>query len=518
MKKLSALCVLLLLAGACGRGGDDDGGGGDNGGGDGGGDGDDTIFDVQSDAMPVGTAVTVRGVVVTAIDNFGSRKGGIYVQEPEGGPFSGVFVYLSGTEAADLEVGNLVDLEGFVKDEFAWQGGGCEGAEEDEGSLTELSPAEGVTPTVSVVGDGTVPEPEVVLPWELAASADEAEKWEGVPIRFENVRVQTAPAGVSDSDDTLVEMRVTGPFPISSSLTALDAAVGDCYASVTGIGDFFFDYKLLPRSAADLVAGDDGDCLPAENTLELCGDEMDNDYSGHGDCADFGCQAAVESCTIDTSIAAIQAGDVAENSRVRLENMVITGVSYNKKRYWLSDDVETAAANTGIYVFRPSSAEQLGTAYRTGATITVVANVDQQYAGCSGNAFTELTFVEPDGTPSGSGAGPAPLTDVDLATLASDTAGEPYEGVLVTIEKVKVSEINQNEDFNLEFTVTDGTASLVVDDDIFRYEDVAVDQCLNITGIMHYSTFDNSDDGGLGPHITIEPRSLSEIDSTTGCQ
>src|SRR5687767_4581808 len=107
MKKLSVLCLFLVFAGACGRGGDDDGDG-DNGGSDGGGDGDDTIFEVQSDDMPVGTAVTLKGVVVTAIDNYGSRRGGIYVQEPEGGAFSGVFVYLSGTEAADLAPGDLV--------------------------------------------------------------------------------------------------------------------------------------------------------------------------------------------------------------------------------------------------------------------------------------------------------------------------------------------------------------------------------------------------------------------------
>src|SRR5690606_16226981 len=193
---------LLLCAPACGRDDDDGGGGGGGGGGADGGAGDDTtIFQVQSDDMPVGTAVTVRGVVVTAIDTYGSRKGGIYVQEPEGGAFSGVFVYLRGTEAADLEVGDLVDLEGFVKDEFAWQGG-CDSGE-DEGSLTELSPAEGVTPTVTKVGDGTVPAPEVLQPWELAASLEESEKWEGVLVTFENVRVLNPPSGDTDDQRTM---------------------------------------------------------------------------------------------------------------------------------------------------------------------------------------------------------------------------------------------------------------------------------------------------------------------------
>src|SRR5262245_40483970 len=237
MKKLSALCLFLVLGFACSRG-DDDGGGDNGGGSDGGGGGDDTIFDIQSDSMPAGTAVTVKGVVVTAIDLYGEKKGGIYVEEPEGGAYSGVYVYLSGAEAVDLEVGNLVDLDGFVKDEFSWQGG-CEG-EENPGSVTELSPAEGVTPTVTKTGDGTVPDAEGLAPWDLAASGDEAEKWEGVLVRFDGARVLTPPSAEEKVDQ--VTMWVTGPFTVQSSLTELadTIAEGDCYSSITGIGDYFF--------------------------------------------------------------------------------------------------------------------------------------------------------------------------------------------------------------------------------------------------------------------------------------
>ena len=481
MKKMLALSLVLAFGFACGRsGGDDDGG--DNPGNDGGGDGDDTIFDIQSDSMPAGTAVTVRGVVVTAIDNYGERRGGIYVQEPEGGAFSGVFVYLSGTEAADL------------------------------------SPGEGVSPVVTKVGDGTVPAPEVVTPWELKADPNEAEKWEGVMVTFENVRVFSPPSG--DKDDQK-EMWVTGPYTVQSSLTELadSIAEGDCYSSITGIGDFFFDYKILPRSAADLVAGADGDCLPAENSLELCGDQADNDHSGQGDCADFGCQDAVESCTIGTSIADIQSGEVAQNSRIELADVVVLGRSFNGKRIWVSDDVATSGPETGVYVFQPSSADPFDASVSVGKTVSLTANIDELYSGCAQNPLTELTFVLDPGdvVGTGSGTGPAAMNNVPLATLASDTDGEAYEGTLVRIEKVSVKKIDQNESFNLEFTVTNGTTDLVVDDDIFRYTDVAVDQCLDITGIMHYNTFDESQDGGLAPHITILPRKASEVSSTTGC-
>src|SRR5207249_6515043 len=51
------------------------------------------IQDVQNDMMAPGTPVTLKGVVVTAIDTFGAKTGDIWVEEPEGGAFSGVHVY-----------------------------------------------------------------------------------------------------------------------------------------------------------------------------------------------------------------------------------------------------------------------------------------------------------------------------------------------------------------------------------------------------------------------------------------
>lgn len=516
MRTTSCLALSVLFALSACRGGDDDGDGGGGGTPDGGGTVEDaTIFDIQNDSMPTGTAVTVRGVVVTAIDNYGERKGGIYVQEPDGGAFSGVYVYLSGVEAADLEVGNLVDLEGFVKDEFAWQSGGesCSG-EEDEGTLTELSPAEGGTIKVTVVGDGTVPTPPVVDPWTLVDAA-EAEKWEGTPVTFENVRVQTAPYVVDDDNEAqpLEEMRVTGPVLISSSLTDLDAVQDDCYASITGIGDFFFDYKFLPRSAADMVTG--GTCLPVENTAELCAGGTDDDYNGFADCADRACQDAVEACTLDASVAQIQGGDIDDNMRVRLTDVVVTGRSYNNLRFWVQDDAATAAPETGIFVFRPSSADDLPITVDVGATLTIEALVDDYRAGCD-NGLTQLSFAEL-GTAVPGGLGPSPITGVGLDVLGDDVNGEPYEGSLVTIENVTVMSIDENETFNLEFTVSDGSGTIVVDDDIYRYTDVEMSECLNITGIIHYNTYDSSDEGGLPPHITILPRSAGEVVTSTGC-
>ena len=82
--------------------------------------GDDTrIQDIQSDAMASGTEVKVKGVVVTAVDNFGGKKGDFWIEEPGGGEYSGVHVYGAPLEqVAALHVGDVVDVLGAQKDDF----------------------------------------------------------------------------------------------------------------------------------------------------------------------------------------------------------------------------------------------------------------------------------------------------------------------------------------------------------------------------------------------------------------
>ena len=65
-------------------------------------------------------AVTLKGVVVTAIDNYGGKTGDFWVEEPDGGAFSGVHVFGAPLDqVAALAVGDVVDITGAQKDEFA---------------------------------------------------------------------------------------------------------------------------------------------------------------------------------------------------------------------------------------------------------------------------------------------------------------------------------------------------------------------------------------------------------------
>ncbi len=516
--KLVALMMALSLF-ACRSGGNDDDDDGDDDGDDGGSADDIAIQDIQSDDMPVGTPVTMRDVVVVAVDAYGVSNGSVFVMEPDGGPYSGVLIFGAGGSAASLVPGDLVDVVGGVKDEFALDD------DETGRTTTEITPPDGGGAIeITKVGDGDVPAPEVLQPWELSGDDDESEKWEGVLIRFENVRNFNAPGGVTDTDPSLLEMDVTGPFIVQSALTALDGIeAGTCYSSITGMGDYFFDYKLLPRSGDDLVAGDDADCLPVEAGDELCGDDTDNDYNGFADCEDFSCADAAVACpTTETSVADIQAGEVAVDTVVTLSQVIVTGVSFDRpdgnlqsRTFWVQD-AAAATEGSGVAVFWPEDdAGELPEEIVVGRTLDLQATVDEFPCldeACPDAPITQLGFA----AVSNVGAivpveDLLPLEGLDLATIATDPDNEPYEGVLVRLENVEVAaEVGTN-----DFSVGDGTVELIIDDVIFRYRDgndVTVGQCLSsIVGIVHRDIFGDNDNVPI-----LLPRRIEDVDATPG--
>jgi len=481
VKCASVLPVLLSLAllGACRDSSNSNVDGGNNNADAAG--GEHTIFDVQNDSMPIGTTVNLRGVVVVAIDTYGGRTGGVYVQEPEGGAFSGVFVFLNDTSAASLTVGDLVDVIGGVKDEFAL-------SDDTTGrTLTEISPPDGGSISITKTGDGTVPTPPVLNPWDLAADDAEAEKWEGVLITFENVRVNSAPRNVSMSDPTLKEMNVTGPFAVSSGLTELADTITreDCYASITGIGDYFFSYKVLPRNGADLVGGGTN-CLAPEEGATACGDKTDNDYDGFTDCADFSCvDVAQNVCVTTSTVVQVQDGtNGTTGTTVSLTDVVVTGVTFNRKHLWVQDQGGVGPYN-GIYVYRGSSAAELPAEIVAGRVVDVTGKVDE-FSFEQGSGVETLTELEDSiVTDKSSNVTPTIVTGQGLTALKD----EQYEGVLVTLAAVPVLTLPTGGAGPYEWSVGVAGTDLVIDDDIYRHTPT-VSTCVTITGLMSYNGFD----------------------------
>jgi predicted extracellular nuclease len=490
-----------------------------------------SIYDVQTpggSASAVGTPVSFQNVVVTAVDRFGARTGVIYVQEQAGGAYSGVALYsgngiqVNNSTLGTLAVGDIVNVDNGEVDEFALT------SDTSGRTLTEVVSRMNMKLTVTKVSSGTPPAPVVVLPWTLATNLDEAEKWEGVLIRFENVAVISAAAvigGTGGTDQTLAKMRVTGPFIVESSLTALvDTAsppaslyhVGDCFASVSGIGDYFFDYLLLPRDASDIVTGGTG-CATQETN---CTDTIDNDHNGYADCADFACQASTPSCTAATTVIDIQKGIVAVNTPVQVEGVVVTaikaGTSATQPKYvWVEDP--TGVDFSGIAVYKATAPAGLA----IGDQVTV-KGVTTEYSGGGTGSVTEIqsTAANPATiTKTGTASVPTPMV-LSPAALVAPPTPNPYDGLLVKVVNVKVTNINPDKttpdpapygtpNFG-EWTVSD--SNLRIDDLLMPSQGqpvgIAVGDCYtSVVGVFDYS-FGN---------FKIEPRSAADLTMGTGC-
>lgn len=428
---------------------------------------DSNIQDVQDVGMQPGTPVALCDVVVTAIDTYGQYQRVMYLQEADGGEYSGIAIFFGDAGIpSGIQVGDLVNVTNVVKDEFALS------ADNSNRTMTQLI-AQGDGPiSITDIGDGTIPDPMVVDAIALAASDDEAEKWESVLIQINDVAIVGNIGGTSDD----AHANVTGPLRLQGGLSdqVESLQMSDCLVSVVGVLDYFFNYQLMPRSADDITTGGTN-CLPPEEGDVLCGDSMDNDYNGFTDCVDFQCINTVDACTSDTSIVDIQNGTVAEDTAVSLTGVVVSGITGNRQHLWIMDDAPGGPYN-GIYVYRGGGAEPLTPDIEVGAIVNVTGVVIEF------NSYTELT--NPMLTPAGANATPVPATGVDTGTLANESMNEPYEGTLVQLSNVRVSAIEIN-NFN-GFTVDDGSGDLVVGTWSYDYATPTVDQCFaTLTGVIH---------------------------------
>lgn len=420
--------------------------------------GDVSIVELQDPAGTVGIndPVTLRGVVVLAKDNYGGKKGNIFVGEPGGGAYSGVLVY--GIETADFDavaVGDLVDLEGGVKTEFAL-------TDDTSGrTTTELQAAEGGTLTLTKVGTGAVPAPELVDAAALAAmdpaDADaEWEKWEGVLIEVQDITITGGIRNIDVDDPTFIEFNTEGDLHIDASLAAIPdpVNVGECVHSVIGMGDYFFNWKVLPRSLGEV------------------------DISGTA-CA------GIPTATVEEVQTQVVTGPVT------LENVIVTAKSFNKKTIWVQD-LEQSGPNQGVLVF---AGVAVPAEIEVGAIVNVAGDADE-YTGSPAGSLTagdggiteifspSITFVS---APTFS---PIPVTS-DIATLVDTVDGEPYEGVLVTLENVKVTDKIDDGGF-ITFELTQNGSVLLAHDSIYRHTAGAIGDCYaKITGIFSTNTFDD---------------------------
>lgn len=442
-----------------------------------------SIKDIQMGMIAEGTPVKVEGVVVTAVDTYGSRTGDVFVQEPEGGEYSGLKVFgVPLDQVATLQVGDVVTITNARVTEYRYEP--MEGTPWPEGqSLTELEPIDGAAMQVTKTGTMTPVATDVdVLAIEMLATREERdaewEKWEGVLINARKARQTTEVTSFGMGDDQK-SFRTTGFMEVQSALTALGTPVIDtCYAGIVGVVDYFFSYKLMPRTEADMTAGGT-------------------------DCAEVVAQEA--------TIVEIQTGAVA--GEVILNNVVVTAVDNigNNKGFWVADAAQ-AAANNGIFVYTRNATPP----YAVGAIVNVRGDVDEFDLGSMGMPATGDTITQIENAIHMAATGtavPMPLT-VDIAAAGDiGVPGEQYEGVLIRAENLKVTNINVTNTMTegqVRVELTDGMGNKIqMAKEAFNFPAQTLDACLTVTGIGSVAIFDDK--------RTINPRSAADIMTSTGC-
>jgi hypothetical protein len=462
-----------------------------------------TIQEIQNDAMPDCKPATpegcvelkIKGVVVTAIDSYGGRTGDFWVQEPSGGPFSGVQVFGAPVDqVAGLAIGDVIDIAGAQKAEFALS------SDMSGNKLTELEPVEGGMMTITKTGANMPVQPQVVDALAIGQMTDfmarnaEWEKWEGVLVKLDNVEAfsGTSCIGSSCPDMTYRQFDITGDIKVQSSLAAMpmpEVARGDCLSGVTGIIGYFFDYQILPRTTGEIGTG--GNSCPVENNAATCGDGLDNNGNGFSDCMDFSCQTTVPACVQHPTIAEVQSGSVT--GYVKLDTVYVTAVSFNKKNLWVATSL-TAAPNEAIYVFRgnATSVPVLDAQIVVGAQVSVEGLAQEGNNDNMGATLTQIagtmptvTFLAAATTP------PVPVVSQMASALAVESTGEPYESVLVTLTNVKITVAGTSANFYTG-ELQQGSTKFISDDDVLRLTDPVNTCYATVTGIWTYQIFSNA--------------------------
>ncbi len=276
--------------------------------------------------------------------------------------------------------------------------------------LTELVVA---SPTaIEVTGQEEVTtevvDPNDVPDWEV---------WEGALITVEEVSV----VGCMDFG----EAPLTDELSIDDRILEYESEPGATYTSVTGLISYSYSaWKIYPRTADDLVgyaAGDGGSVVSVQDVQTGAG----------GECG------------------------------LTLEDVVVTSPATSSGNgFYVSDAVSTAAAYTGVYVYAGSAGVPADVVQ--GATLTMVGSAIEYDGDEDGFPITE--FMPDSITVTGTGSVPAPLA---LQATPSDWA--PYDGVLVTLEAVEVTDADAGygeaetdwginiDDWFVEFSSSTGT-------------------------------------------------------------
>ncbi len=199
------------------------------------------IYDIQQGMVTENSVVKLEGVVASSgLTWSDSPEGDFFVQEVEGGPYSGIQIHMNDTAGFSVAPGDELTIVGTYSEFF---------------DMSQISIAD--ASAVTTTGSGSAPAPELIAdPAAIATDGAMTEQYESVLVQVENVTVTVANP---DDPEQFNEFVVTGDLRIDDIFFAIDdwvaPAVGTSFASITGALTYgFSNFKLEPRDPSDLVA------------------------------------------------------------------------------------------------------------------------------------------------------------------------------------------------------------------------------------------------------------------------
>lgn len=344
-----------------------------------------TIFALTDGTVSEGSLVLLDKVVVTAVDTYGSYTGDVIVQDEQGGPGSGIRLYLpamsDGGQVTDLKVGDRVQVEGrYVQ----WKGPASS-------PFTDEHVDEIVSGSITFVASGTPPTPTVVQATDLTDTAT-SKGWKHVLVQVKNL-------SVISNVDSYGQVEVSGGLEIDDEFVDHGAALGDCL-DVTGIPWFFYMDTLQPRSAADIQTST-GCIGPVKLTIK------DLQDTGRAEHPAVGTRVTVEGVITAVDAAKDSAGDYAG--------------------FYIQEP--SGGPYSGIYVyhkFQDSSTPKP----ELGHLVELTGTYDEYY---DVSELKNVTWID-----KGQGTIPAPAVVQAADLVAGGATAEPYEGVLVQVQGIEV--------------------------------------------------------------------------------
>jgi hypothetical protein len=193
----------------------------------------------QINIVPNLVSVEIQGVVTAIRINDEGNASHIVIQDPNGGPYSGIWIYLNdhNTEALPIfSLGESLILSGQTADHYG---------QRQIKSVTSIIQQ----------GSGAGVSPMIVNPTDVATNGINAESMEAVLVTVQQVSVENVNPQVGPGDrDPINEFVVTGGLRVDDYLLNYTLPmIGDQFSAITGVlrlGNG--DYKLIPRSIEDM--------------------------------------------------------------------------------------------------------------------------------------------------------------------------------------------------------------------------------------------------------------------------